>query len=151
MGIGRFPSGLRNGSARVHVAWLPDPEVRPLDAGRPDVQAALSDLGRADLALRDGWTLHGLFRGQELVALGAHGASGRPGGVFEASIDMIGVRPAFRGQGLGRRLHAHLLGRAAERHDWHRGGTGADNHAMRRIFEHSGSVLLGTQRYFRQP
>lgn len=50
---------------------------------------------------------------------------------------------------LGQRLHAHLLARAAQEFGWHMGRTEADNHAMRRIFERSGSREKARQLYFR--
>ncbi|MCD0156672.1 GNAT family N-acetyltransferase [Deinococcus sp. 6GRE01] len=83
----------------------------------------------------------------QVLALGATGPGGRPG---EAGLDLIGVRPAQRGRGYGARLHAHLLGVAAQTFASHTGGTDAGNHAMRRTFERSGSVLLSTQQYYRQ-
>ncbi|WP_412029791.1 GNAT family N-acetyltransferase [Deinococcus yunweiensis] len=63
-------------------------------------------------------------------------------------MDKIGVRPERRRQGLGTRLHRHLLARLSEQHGRL---TSVDNHDMRRIFDHSGSQHVGTQRYFRQP
>ncbi|WP_309572097.1 GNAT family N-acetyltransferase [Deinococcus sp.] len=132
-------------------AFSNDPKLRPVEREQPDVQAVLAELGRSDLTLREGWALHGLYADDELLALGAFGSSGRPGTVREAGIDMIGVRPAYRGQTLGQRLHSYLLATASASYERHMGGTSADNHAMRRVFEHSGSVHTGTQFYFKQP
>ena len=81
------------------------------------------------------------------MALGAIGPSGRPGC---ASINLIGVLPQGRGQGLGTRLHAHLMALAAQNHWCHAGGTEADNAAMRRIFDKHGSRQMATQLYFVQ-
>lgn len=79
------------------------------------------------------------------VALGAVGPGGRPD---TAGLDLIGALPQARGQGLGTRLHAHLLALAAQRSAYHSGGTEAENSAMRRIFEKHGSRLVATQMYF---
>lgn len=129
-------------------SYARDPEAQEVDAADPGIESLLDRLGRADFQLRDGWTLLALpdVSGQP-AALGAAGPSGRPDW---ASVDMLGVLPHARGQGLGTRLHAHLLALAAEGHGQHGGGTGADNHAMRRIYEKNGSRLVVTQMYFRQ-
>jgi GNAT superfamily N-acetyltransferase len=130
-------------------SYARDPQAQEVDADDPEIRVLLDSLGRAGFQLRDGWTLLALpdTSGQS-VALGAAGPSGRPDW---ASVDMIGVLPAARGQGLGTRLHAHLLALAAEGHGQHGGGTGQDNHAMRRVFEKNGSQLVATQMYFKQP
>lgn len=114
---------------------------------RPEVAALLDTLGHSDWEWAEGWTLVALpgADGQP-VALGAFGPSTRPGW---ANLNMIGVHPGARGQGHGTRLHAHLLARAAESFAMHGGGTEAENHAMRRIFEKNGSRHTATQMYFR--
>lgn len=114
---------------------------------RPDVQALLHELGQSDWEWHPDWVVVGLPDATgKAVALGAFGPSSRP---RWGNLNMIGVQPSVRGQGYGTRLHAHLLARAAERFEWHGGGTEAENHAMRRIFEKNGSVLISTQIYFR--
>ena len=114
---------------------------------RPEVAALLAELGQADWETDPDWLVVALpNENGEPVALGAVGPSGRPGW---ASIDMIGVRESERGQGLGTRLHAHLLARAAERFTHHAGRTEASNHAMRRIFERNGSEPRAQQLYFK--
>ncbi|GAA0506784.1 GNAT family N-acetyltransferase [Deinococcus depolymerans] len=130
--------------ARSHA---PDPDVTPVHPDDPGVAEALRELGRPDWEAAGGWTLHALRREGQVLALGATGPGGRPG---EAGLDLIGVRPAQRGRGYGARLHAHLLGVAAQTFASHTGGTDAGNHAMRRTFERSGSVLSATQAYYRQ-
>ncbi len=62
---------------------------------------------------------------------------------------MLGVRPDRRGAGLSRALHAHLLAVAAEAHSKHAGTTDYDNHAMRRIFERNGAVLVEQKQFVR--
>lgn len=115
---------------------------------RPDVQDLLRQLGQADWECHPGWGVVGLpDHAGNVVALGAFGPSNRPGW---ASLNMIGVQPSGRNQGYGTRLHAHLLARAAERFDWHGGGTGTENYAMRRIFQKNGSKQVSEQMYFRQ-
>lgn len=143
-----------------HVVYETDLQARPYHhdpqvleggeelLGQPELQALLRDLGRADYTLADGWTLAVLREADNLLAVGAVGPSGRPS---YASVDLIGVLPAARGRGLGTCLHEHLLSLAAERFTWHGGGTQADNHAMRRIYEKNGSHLQATQLYFRHP
>ncbi|MDL2342771.1 GNAT family N-acetyltransferase [Deinococcus sp. MIMF12] len=145
--------------APVHVMYDTDLQARsyPLapdavEGGdelrqRPEVAVLLDTLGHADWEWAEGWTLVALpdTAGQP-VALGAFGPSTRPGWV---NLNMIGVHPDARGQGHGTRLHAHLLARAAESFTMHGGGTEADNHAMRRIFEKNGSRQTATQMYFR--
>ncbi|MCP2015696.1 GNAT superfamily N-acetyltransferase [Deinococcus sp. HSC-46F16] len=127
--------------------FVPDPQARSVTPDDPAVRVLLGALGRAGFELREGWHLVVLpdTSGQP-VALGAFGPSGRP---EWASLDQIGVHPSARGQGLGTRLHAHLLARAAEQFTMHAGGTGADNHAMRRILASNGSRHVATQMYFR--
>ncbi|MFC4427969.1 GNAT family N-acetyltransferase [Deinococcus navajonensis] len=127
----------------------PEPDARSLrttDLDRPDLQALLAALDRADLSLPDDWTLVGLPAADgTLVALGACGPA-RPG---TGGIDLIGVHPAYRGRGLGKRLHAYLLGCLAGQCSDHSGVTGADNLAMRGVFAASGSQHIHTQLYFR--
>lgn len=113
----------------------------------PEVQALLAADGNTDYELGEGDRLVALQDAGELQAFGKVGPSGRPDW---AGVHMIGVRPEARGRGLGARLHAHLLALAAEDFAWHGGGTGAENHAMRRVFEKSGSVLTELQVYFRR-
>ena len=114
---------------------------------RPDVQALLHELGQSDWEWHPDWVVVGLPDATgKAVALGAFGPSSRP---RWGNLNMIGLQRSVRGQGYGTRLHAHLLARAAERFEWHGGGTEAENHAMRRIFEKNGSVLISTQIYFR--
>lgn len=112
---------------------------------RPEIRALATELGQADLELDEGWRLVAL-QGEngEPVALGAVGPSNRQGW---ANINLIDVHEAARGGGLGTRLHAHLLARAAEKFTHHVGRTEASNHAMRRIFERNGSVLKSQQVY----
>lgn len=125
-----------------------DPLAQAVDADRLDIRDLLGTLGQAELNLGEGWTLIGLpDASNSLAALGAVGPSGRPGW---ASINLIGVQAQARGQGLGTRLHAHLLGLAAEQYSHHGGGTGADNHTMRRIFGKNGSRHTSTQMYFKK-
>lgn len=114
---------------------------------RPEVAALLAELGQADWEMPPEWIIVALpgADGQP-VALGAVGSTNRPGW---ASINMIGVRESEHGQGLGTRLHAHLLARAAERFTHHAGRTEASNHAMRQIFERNGSEPRAQQLYFR--
>jgi GNAT superfamily N-acetyltransferase len=69
----------------------------------------------------------------------------------EANIQLLGVQPARRGQGLGRALHAHLLAVAAETQTQHGGGTDFGNRAMQRVFAASGSTRLGEQRQYIRP
>ncbi|MBZ9715169.1 GNAT family N-acetyltransferase [Deinococcus multiflagellatus] len=132
--------------------WSLDPQAQLLDhaaVALPEVQALLGALNRAAFALPDGWTLVGLPDASgALAALGATGPGGRPG---TASIDLIGVHPGARGQGLGRRLHAHLLALAARDFSDHAGATDANNHPMRRIFEGHGAVLAQQQLIFTSP
>ncbi|WP_221089725.1 GNAT family N-acetyltransferase [Deinococcus aquaedulcis] len=132
--------------------WVPDPQAQHLEAAAvasPEVRVLLRALDRPDFALRDGWTLVGLPETDgTLAALGATGPGGRPG---TAGLDLIGVYPAVRGQGLGRRLHGHLLSVAAQSFSEHMGGTDAHNHPMRRIFERHGGVLAQQQLIFTQP
>ncbi|GGL13890.1 GNAT family N-acetyltransferase [Deinococcus radiotolerans] len=118
---------------------------------RPDVQALIHALGsqlqQFSGGFRDGWTvvaLPGDEVGEPLLALGAYGPA-KPG---YGGVDMIGVHPQARGQGLGTRLNAHLLARLAERFTQHGGLTSADNHAMRRILQKNGSRHTATQMYF---
>ncbi|GAA4007377.1 GNAT family N-acetyltransferase [Deinococcus rubellus] len=125
----------------------PDALAQAVDADRPDIRALLERLGRAEWSFKEDWTLIALPDASgSMAALGAVGPSGRPDW---ASIDLIGVQPQARGQGLGTRLHAHLLGLAAQEFAHHGGGTGADNQAMRRIFAKSGSRHTDTQMYFK--
>jgi GNAT superfamily N-acetyltransferase len=127
--------------------YQPDPHARAVDASRPDLSELLGHLGRPAWNVAEGWTLFALPDADgSPAALGAVGPGGRPD---TAGMDLIGVLPSWRGRGLGTRLHAHLLGWAAERFTRHSGGTEADNHTMRRIFEKHGSQLVATQLYFR--
>ncbi|MBZ9752383.1 GNAT family N-acetyltransferase [Deinococcus sp. HMF7604] len=132
--------------------WPADPQAQrlgPEALTRPDVQRLLAALDRADLSLKEGWVLVALSDAAgHLTALGATGSGGRPS---TASIDLIGVHPAARGQGLGRRLHAHLLALASHTFTGHMGATWADNHAMIRIFEGHGAVLSQRHLVFVQP
>ncbi len=108
----------------------------------------MKQLGQSDLELSDGWTLIALPGADGLTAaLGAVGPGGRPA---TASINLIGVLPQACGQGLGTRLHAHLLALAARQFATHAGGTEAENAAMRRAFDKHGSRLVATQMYFVQ-
>ncbi|MHA0043162.1 GNAT family N-acetyltransferase [Deinococcus sp. PEB2-63] len=127
-----------------------DPHVQPVTVHDPGVAEALTALGREDWTPGEDWTLHALTHAGEVVALAALGASGPPD---TAGIDLIGVLPhrRGRGQGFGGRLHAHLLHLAAQTFGMHVGGTEADNHAMRRLFERHGARLVSTQLDFRAP
>ena len=122
-----------------------DPHVQAVTVQTLSVAEALTALGRADWTPADAWTLYALTHAGEVVALAALGPSGRGD---TAGIDLIGVLPDRRGQGLGGRLHAHLLHVAAQSFGTHVGGTEADNHAMRRLFERHGARLLSTQMDF---
>nr|WP_254605981.1 GNAT family N-acetyltransferase [Deinococcus sp. JMULE3] len=108
----------------------------------------MTALGREAWTPGEDWTLYALTHAGEVVALAALGASGRPD---TAGIDLIGVLPQRRGQGFGARLHAHLLHLAAQTFGTHVGGTEADNHPMRRLFERHGARLVSTQLDFRAP
>lgn len=130
--------------------WALAPEAQeggPELLQRPDVAALLAELGQADWQPPAGW--------QVVVLPGADGQPAALGGVGPRdhaptiNISLIGVRPDQRGQGLGQRLHAHLLARAAELHDRHMGGTEASNAAMIRIFEANGSRLMARQLYLK--
>lgn len=113
---------------------------------RPDIQALLARLGHADWEMDPEWLVVALPGPDGTpAALGAVGPTNRPG---YGNINMMGVLPTCRGQGLGTRLHAHLLARAAERYLRHSGGTGADNAAMLRVFEKNGCQLTARQLYF---
>ncbi len=96
----------------LHALSYPlDPHAQTVDPDRPDIRGLLEQLGQPDLGLSPSWTLIALPGGDgSPVALGAVGPSGRPG---SASINLIGVLPQGRGQGLGTRLHAHLMALAA--------------------------------------
>ena len=121
---------------------------RKLGMSWPEIRDVLEQLGHSDWEGAEGWTLIALpAGGGPIAALGAVGPGGRPD---TASINMIGVRPAARGQGLGTRLHAHLLALATQKFTSHSGGTEAENIAMRRIFAKHGSQLAATQMYFVQ-
>ena len=85
-----------------------------------------------------------LMEGEQ--ALGAALLTPAPPG---RGIHMLGVRPSRRGQGLGLALHAHLLAVAAQDHSTHGGGTDWANHAMRRIFERNGAVLVEQKQFVR--
>ena len=114
---------------------------------RSDIAALLQELGQGDWEAGEDWQVVALMSESGApVALGAVGPMNRPD---YCNINMIGVRESERGQGLGTRLHAHLLARAAERFTHHAGGTEANNAAMRRIFERNGCALRGEQLYFR--
>ncbi|CAM4420518.1 GNAT family N-acetyltransferase [Deinococcus marmoris] len=125
-----------------------DPQAQTVDADQPDIREALDQLGQPDLDPSEDWTLITLPDKYGLpAALGAVGPGGRPD---TASINLIGVLSPSRGQGLGTRLHGHLLALAARQFASHAGGTEADNGAMRRIFDKHGSRLVATQMYFVQ-
>ncbi|OLV18110.1 GNAT family N-acetyltransferase [Deinococcus marmoris] len=125
-----------------------DPQAQTVDADQPEIRELLKQLGQPDLEVSDGWTLIALPGADGLTAaLGAVGPGGRPD---TASINLIGVLPPSRGQGLGTRLHAHLLALAARQFATHAGGTEAENAAMRRVFDKHGSRLAATQMYFVQ-
>lgn len=128
-----------------------DPQAQTISVDHPDVRQLLDllkDQGRPELELSEDWTLIALPGPDGLpAALGAVGPGKRPD---SAGINMIGVLPRFRGQELGTRLNAHLLALASQKFIHHEGGTGADNAAMRRIFDKHGSHLLATQMYFKQ-
>jgi len=111
-----------------------------------DVQALLEALDRKTLALQEGWNLFGLPGADGVLAALAACGPARPG---TGGIDLIGVHPAQRGQGLGKRLHGHLLTHLAAQFPEHGGITGADNHPMRRVFAGGGSQHTHTQLYFR--
>ncbi|NTY01388.1 GNAT family N-acetyltransferase [Deinococcus sp. JMULE3] len=125
-----------------------DPHVQPVTVHDPGVAEAMTALGREAWTPGEDWTLYALTHAGEVVALAALGASGRPD---TAGIDLIGVLPQRRGQGFGARLHAHLLHLAAQTFGTHVGGTEADNHPMRRLFERHGARLVSTQLDFRAP
>ncbi|CAM3371638.1 N-acetyltransferase domain-containing protein [Deinococcus saxicola] len=132
---------------RAH-SYLLDSQAHSVDADRPDIRELLKRLGQPDLELSEDWTLIALPGADGLTsALGAVGPGGRPD---IASINLIGVLPQASGQGLGTRLHAHLLALAAQKFAQHAGGTEAENSAMRRIFDKHGSRLAATQMYFVQ-
>ncbi|GGO28894.1 GNAT family N-acetyltransferase [Deinococcus humi] len=125
-----------------------DLHAQTVDPDRSGIRGLLEELGQPDLELSQGWTLIALPGGNgSPVALGAVGPGGRPG---SASINLIGVLPQGRGQGMGTRLHAHLMALAAQNFGRHDGGTEADNAAMRRIFDKHGSRQMATQLYFIQ-
>lgn len=128
--------------------YPPDPQAQTVAADQSDIRVLLEQLGQPDLELSEGWTLIALpGTDGSPVALGAVGPGGRPD---TASVNMIGVLPQAHGQGLGTRLHAHLLALAAQQFATHGGGTEAENAAMRRVFEKHGSRLTATQLYFSQ-
>lgn len=145
-----------------HVLYETDLRARayPLDPqavqggaellNRPDVQALLEQVGRAEDEPEEDWTLVALVEEGAVVALGATGSTPRPGREPVATVDLIGVLPGARGRGLGARLHAHLLALAAETCAEHAGATGADNAPMRHIFGKHGARLVAAQLVFRQ-
>ncbi|GGL73393.1 GNAT family N-acetyltransferase [Deinococcus aerolatus] len=123
-----------------------DPQAQAVEADQPDIRVLLHQLGQPHLELSEGWTLIALPAADGVTAaLGAVGPGGRPD---TASINMIGVLPEARGQGLGTRLHAHLLALAARQFATHVGGTEAENAVMRRVFDKHGSRLVATQLSF---
>ncbi len=63
----------------------------------------------------------------------------------EAGVHLLGVVPAQRNKGIGRRLHAHVLAVAKSGARFHVGGTRADNTAMHRIYMKNGAVLVSEQ------
>lgn len=66
------------------------------------------------------------------------------------AIHLLGVLPSRRGQGIGARLHAHLLAVAkAQGALRHVGGTAADNHAMHAIYQQNGAELTAEHYQFR--
>lgn len=126
---------------RLYVHLLQaDPTIG--DTGTADPQAALGDAvndgGQRLFVVPDG--------AGEVIAAATLGLGPRG----EASIHMVGVTPERRGQGLGARLHAHLLHEAASVSSTHMGGTDAANTAMIRIFERNGALQQSRQRQFRQ-
>ncbi|CAM3638291.1 GNAT family N-acetyltransferase [Deinococcus frigens] len=124
-----------------------DPQAQSVDANRPDIRELLEQLGQPHLEPSEDWTLIALAGADgSPAALGATGPGGRPD---TASINLIGVLPQSRGQGLGTHLHAHLLALAARKFARHDGGTEAENSAMRRVFDKHGSRLMATQMYFK--
>lgn len=65
------------------------------------------------------------------------------------TIHLLGVIPSRRGQGIGTRLHAHLLAVAkTQGASYHVGGTAADNHAMHAIYQHNGAKLTAEHYQF---
>lgn len=65
------------------------------------------------------------------------------------AIHLLGVIPSRRGQGIGARLHAHLLAVAKEQGAIrHVGGTAADNRAMHAIYEQNGAELTAEHYQF---
>lgn len=124
-----------------------DSQAQIVDADHPEIRMLMEDLGQGDWKGSEDWTLIALPGADGgLAALCAVGPGGRPD---TASLNMMGVLPQERGQGLGTRLHAHALALAARRFSTHYGGTERENSAMRRIFERHGSRLMATQLYFK--
>ncbi|QLG13268.1 GNAT family N-acetyltransferase (plasmid) [Deinococcus sp. D7000] len=124
-----------------------DTQAQIVNADRPDIRALMAQLGQGDWEGSEDWTLIALTGADgRPVALCAVGPGGRPD---TANLNMIGVLSQARGQGLGTRLHAHVLALAAQKFARHNGGTEVDNVAMRRIFEKHGSRLMATQMYFK--
>lgn len=132
----------------LHARSYPmDPQAQIVDADRPEIRALMGQLGHPDWEGSEDWTLIALPGADGLpAALCAVGPGGRPD---TANLNMIGVLPQERGQGLGTRLHAHTLALAAQKFARHDGGTEVENLAMRRIFEKHGSRLIATQMYFK--
>lgn len=125
-----------------------DPQAQTVNADQAEIRELLAQLQQPGWESEEGWTLITLpGTDGSFAALGAVGPGGRPD---TASVNMIGVRPQAREQGLGTRLHAHLLALAARQFATHTGGTEAENAAMRRIFDKHGSRLAATQMYFVQ-
>lgn len=130
---------------RAHVS-VTDPAARAAGANDPAVRALLADLGRADWAPEEDEELVALFGPDDRpCALGTVRSGHTPD---LGMIDLIGVRPGLRGQAYGTRLHAHLLGRVAERFGRHVGATDADNLAMRRILARHGALDTSVQEVY---
>jgi|GEM_PF-2720723 len=106
------------------------------DTGSADPQEALQD--ELDT---EGCRLFVLV--DELTVLAA--ATLRIGPRGEAQVHMLGVRPASRGRGIGRRLHAHVLAMASEVTRVHMGVTDASNAAMWRIITRNGAERTSEQ------
>lgn len=131
---------------RAHT-FAPEPGAREVGTDSPAVRALLAELGRADWRPDKDEVLIGLFGpAGEPLALGTVQASGRPDA---ATLDLIGVRPGWRGQGHGTRLYAHLLGWAAARgFARHVGATDAGNLAMRRVLARHGARETAVQEVY---
>ncbi len=116
----------------------------PIHALAPDVRDQPMREVLEGHARRPGGVLVTISDGHELVGA-ATVACVRGPAEPTASIAMLGVTPAARGRGWGRRLHAHALAVAAREAKLHMGATASANIAMRRILEANGGQLLHTQ------